>query len=78
MPINHDDKRGFARIVTADFAERANSHLSDYDAYATGKLIPQCIQCNAPIEGTICGCQTPCPSCGFPCPLGDSSEPAEK
>lgn len=77
MPIRKDDEQQFvaAQAAGAGRAEKANSH--DSDPYATGRLKLQCISCNGPVEGAICGRKSPCPSCGFPYPLGDCSDLAE-
>ncbi len=37
----------------------------------------RCIQCDAPVPGAVCGRKSPCPSCGFPYPIGDCSDLAE-
>ncbi|MFN7947900.1 MAG: hypothetical protein U0Z53_21300 [Blastocatellia bacterium] len=73
MPISRDDDQYpvKAQAASAGFGDNSS------DPYATGKLILQCIRCNAPVEGVICGRKSPCPSCGFPYPLGDCSDLAE-
>ncbi len=37
----------------------------------------RCLQCNEPVPNAVCGRKSPCPSCGFPYPLGDCSDLAE-
>lgn len=74
MPMNNDSEQKFAAVQRAGAASAASAEL---DPYATGKLIPRCLQCDAPVEGKICGRKSPCPSCGFPYPLGDCSDLAE-
>lgn len=37
----------------------------------------QCIQCGTAVPGAVCGRKSPCPSCGFPYPIGDCSDLAE-
>lgn len=37
----------------------------------------RCQCCNAPVPGAVCGRKSPCPSCGFPYPIGDCSDLAE-
>jgi hypothetical protein len=75
MPISRNDDQQFAAAQAAGASDKANSHYAD--PYATGKLILCCISCNAPVEGAVCGRKAPCPSCGFPYPLGDCSDLAE-
>lgn len=37
----------------------------------------RCLICDTPVPGAVCGRKEPCPSCGFPYPLGDCSDLAE-
>lgn len=37
----------------------------------------RCLVCNSLVPGVVCGRKSPCPSCGFPYPLGDCSDLAE-
>lgn len=41
------------------------------------EIVLRCIQCDAPVYGAVCGRKSPCPSCGFPYPIGDCSDLAE-
>ncbi|MBL8186864.1 MAG: hypothetical protein JNK38_02585 [Acidobacteria bacterium] len=41
------------------------------------EAVLRCIQCDAPVPGAVCGRKSPCPSCGFPYPIGDCSDLAE-
>jgi hypothetical protein len=34
----------------------------------------RCVSCDAPVPNATCGRREPCPSCGFPYPLGDCSD----
>lgn len=43
----------------------------------TMEAVLRCIQCDAPVPGAVCGRKSPCPSCGFPYPIGDCSDLAE-
>jgi hypothetical protein len=55
----------------------AASHQQADDPYATAKLNLRCIRCDTPVPGALCGRKSPCPSCGYPYPLGDCSDLAE-
>jgi hypothetical protein len=37
----------------------------------------RCQCCDAPVPGAVCGKKSPCPSCGYPYPIGDCSDLAE-
>lgn len=43
----------------------------------TTEAVLRCIQCDLPVPEAVCGRKNPCPSCGFPYPIGDCSDLAE-
>jgi hypothetical protein len=71
MPANQQTDRERAKGVAASTLPQTD------DPYATAKLEPRCIQCDALVPGGICGRKHPCPACGYPYPLGDCSDLAE-
>jgi len=71
MPMKNEVNREQLEGVMAPTRQKSD------DPYATAELEPRCIRCNAPVESAICGRKLPCPSCGYPYPMGDCSDLAE-
>jgi hypothetical protein len=64
-----------------EMKDRESEEAAIIESRSGGISIPadilRCQSCDAPVPGAVCGRKSPCPSCGYPYPIGDCSDLAE-
>jgi len=64
-------------MMTDEFNEPEIPVAMKIDSHGSAPTEMRCVQCDSPVYNIVCGRKSPCPTCGFPYPIGDCSDLAE-